>query len=160
MGSRERHSWGMKKTLLAFLVVALAAIPAQAQLFRPSVVQGAVLGGVAGAVIGHNSGRHGGEGAAIGAVAGALLGAAFDRTESQSTVVYSQPQVVCEPQPVHCPPPVPTQVVYVRPAPVYVAPVRCPPPPRVVVYGHRPASVVVYQNHGYFHGHGWRACWR
>lgn len=154
----------MKKTLLAFLVVALAAISAQAQIFRPSVVQGAVLGGAAGAVIGHNSGRHAGEGAAIGAVAGALLGAAFDRGEPQRTVVYSQqpqviyqePQVVYAPQPVYCPPPVTTQIVYVQTAPVYATPVYCPPAPRVVVYGHRPAPVVVYQNYGYSNC-GWGA---
>lgn len=42
----------MKKTLLAFLIAALDAIPAQAQIFRPAVVQGAVLGGVAGALSG------------------------------------------------------------------------------------------------------------
>jgi hypothetical protein len=150
----------MKKALLGFLVVALAGIPAQAQLFRPSVVQGAVLGGVAGAVIGHNSGRHGGEGAAIGAVAGALLGAALDRPESRREIVVPAPVVYAAPAE-YCPPP-PTRVVYVQSAPVYVAP-ACPPP--VIVYRYYSAPVVVYRNYRYssygcrppvVHVHGWR----
>ncbi|MDF3057562.1 MAG: YMGG-like Gly-zipper [Rariglobus sp.] len=136
----------MKKTLLAFLVVALAAIPARAQLFRPSVVQGAVLGGVVGAVIGHNDDRHGAEGAAIGAVAGALLGAALDRHDSRPVIAAPAP-VVYAPPAVYCPPP-PARVVYVQTTPVYVAP-ACPPPSRVVYYGYRPAPVVVYQSGGY-----------
>ena len=78
----------MKKTLFALCVASLAAGSAHAQLFRPSVVDGAVLGGVAGAIIGNNSGgRHGGEGAVIGAVAGALLGAAVDQPVSRPVVV-------------------------------------------------------------------------
>ncbi|CAM3068219.1 YMGG-like glycine zipper-containing protein [Rariglobus hedericola] len=136
----------MKKTLLALGVVALIAIPAQAQAIRPAVVQGAVLGGVAGAVIGHNSGRHTGEGAVIGALAGALIGTAVDRS-NQTTVVYAP-----APQPVYCPPPpVTTQVVYVQSAPVvystgYYAP---SPAPTVVIYRSAPPPVVVYQNYGY-----------
>lgn len=116
----------MKKTLLALLVGSLVAGSAQAQLFRPSVLEGAILGGAAGAVIGHNSGRHGGEGAAIGAVAGALIGAAIDNSRT------TQPVVVAAPAP---------QVVYVQPAPVHVVPAY----PRTVVV-HRPASVVVYSS--------------
>jgi Glycine zipper len=157
----------MKKTLLAWGVVGLAAIPVQAQAIRPAVVQGAVLGGAAGAVIGHNSGRHTGEGAVIGALAGALIGTAVDRG-NRTTVVYAP-----APQPVYCPPPVATQVVYVQTPTVVYSTGYCPPspPPTVVVYRSAPAPVVVYQNYGYagypqpgyrhgprrgYPGHGWR----
>lgn len=65
---------------MASLVLALAALTsAQAQVFRPEAVNGALLGGIAGAVIGHNSGslnHNGWQGAAIGAGAGYLLGQA------------------------------------------------------------------------------------
>ena len=59
-------------TLLALALV--SAVSAQAQLFRPETVTGAVVGGIAGAVIGHNDSRHGWEGAAYGATAGAVIG--------------------------------------------------------------------------------------
>lgn len=69
----------MKTTLL--LSLALAGVPAaQAQLFRPEAVNGAVLGGVAGAVIGNNSGdlhHNAWKGAAIGAGAGLIFGEAI-----------------------------------------------------------------------------------
>jgi hypothetical protein len=136
----------MKKTMLAFLAVALAAIPAQAQMFRPSVVQGAVIGGAAGAVIGHNSGRHAGEGAAIGVVAGALLGAALDRPSQRHAVPVPAP-VVYAPAPAYCPPP-PVQVVYVQPRRIVYQAAPCPPP-QVVYYPYQPAPVVVYQSYGY-----------
>lgn len=138
-GSR-RLLRGMKKPMLVFLLVAIAAIPAHAELFRPSVVQGAVLGGIAGAVIGHNSGRHGGEGAAIGAVAGALIGAAVDRPEPRA-IITAPPQVAYAPPAVYCPPP-PPRVVHVYSAPVYMA-------APVVVHRHAPATVLVYQRHEY-----------
>lgn len=68
----------MKSTLsLGLALVALAS--AQAQIFRPEGVNGAVLGGLAGAVIGNNSGdlRHNAwKGAAIGAGAGLIVGEA------------------------------------------------------------------------------------
>lgn len=67
------------KTILA-LSLALAAFgTAQAQVFRPAAVNGALLGGVAGAIIGHNSGNHNAwRGAAIGATAGLIVGSAID----------------------------------------------------------------------------------
>ncbi len=67
------------KTAATLLLLALAALPAQAQIFRPAAVNGAVLGGLAGAIIGNNSGGHNGaRGALIGALAGGLLGSAAD----------------------------------------------------------------------------------
>jgi outer membrane lipoprotein SlyB len=76
-------------TLLALALV--SAVSAQAQLFRPETVTGAVVGGIAGAVIGHNDGRHGWEGAAYGATAGAVIGTiaghARDRSEYRATQV-------------------------------------------------------------------------
>lgn len=151
----------MKKTLLALCVVSLAAGSAQAQLFRPTVVEGALLGGAAGAIIGHNSDRRTGEGAVIGALAGAVIGAVLDDRPAPRPVVVSPPPVCVAPPP---------QVVYVYETPV------CPPPPPapVVVYYSRPVTVysgyvrpprpVVYVNAGgppwscapqYGHGH-WR----
>lgn len=155
----------MKKTLLGFLVVAsVAAIPAQAQLFRPSVVNGALLGGVAGAIIGNNSGHggHTGEGAAIGVVAGALLGAAIDnsRQPAYAVPVPSAPAPTVYYQPaapvVYAPPPPATvvytyeQPVYCPPAPqvVYVSRGYCPPPARVVYYNYAPPRPVVYIGNG------------
>jgi uncharacterized protein YcfJ len=65
----------MKTRLLCLGLAALLSVPAaQAQVFRPETVRGAVVGGVLGAVIGHNDDRRGWEGAAIGAAAGALVG--------------------------------------------------------------------------------------
>ena len=69
------------RTLIALL--SLAAVSAQAELFRPSTITGAVLGGIAGAVIGNNSGdldHNAWKGAAIGTAAGALLGSAAGST--------------------------------------------------------------------------------
>lgn len=69
------------KTILSLAVALVALVPAQAQLFRPASVNGALLGGLAGAIIGNNSGslHHNGlQGAAIGAGAGLLIGSAID----------------------------------------------------------------------------------
>lgn len=81
------------KTTVSVLTLALAAaIPVQAQMFRPETVSGAVLGGVAGAIIGNNSGRggHGWEGAAYGVAAGALLGSAVGQSRERSTYQGTQ----------------------------------------------------------------------
>lgn len=69
----------------------LSVVPAQAQLFRPETVRGAVLGGVAGAVIGHNDGRHGWEGAAYGAAAGALIGSVVGHARDSHDHYRTQP---------------------------------------------------------------------
>ena len=64
---------------LALVTSAWLGASAQAQVFRPETVSGAVLGGLAGAVMGNNSGDLGHNawrGAAIGTAAGALLGSA------------------------------------------------------------------------------------
>lgn len=73
----------LMKKLLALVLPCAIALSASAQLFRPEVVNGAVLGGLAGAVIGHNDGRHGWEGAAYGAAAGAVLGAIVGEANDQ-----------------------------------------------------------------------------
>jgi len=90
-----------------FLGLALLAVaPAQAQIFRPASLDGALLGGIAGAVIGNNSGslhHNAWQGAAIGAGAGLLLGAAIDANSTHygygdpaysGAYVYRQPRVV------------------------------------------------------------------
>jgi outer membrane lipoprotein SlyB len=65
------------KTSLLVCIASLATISAQAQVFRPETVNGAIVGGIAGAVIGNNSGNHNGaKGALVGGVAGALVGSA------------------------------------------------------------------------------------
>ncbi len=67
--------------LLGLALFALA--PVQAQIFRPSSVNGALLGGIAGAMVGNNSGslhHNAWQGAAIGSAAGLLLGAAADNS--------------------------------------------------------------------------------
>jgi uncharacterized protein YcfJ len=82
------------KPVFLFTAAALAALsvtPAQAQLFRPETVSGAVLGGVAGAVIGHNDGRHGWEGAAYGAAAGALIGSVVGHARDSREYYRTQP---------------------------------------------------------------------
>jgi YMGG-like Gly-zipper/Glycine-zipper domain len=69
------------KTILSLAIALVALVPAQAQLFRPAAVNGALLGGLAGAIIGNNSGslhHNGWQGAAIGAGAGLLIGSAID----------------------------------------------------------------------------------
>jgi len=74
------------KTLLSLGFALLTLAPAQAQIFGPRSVDGALLGGIAGAVIGHNSGslsHNGWQGAAIGAGIGALLGAAADNNSAR-----------------------------------------------------------------------------
>ncbi len=75
------------KSAVTLSLALLVASPAQAQLFRPSTVNGAVIGGIAGAVIGNNSGDLGHNavrGAAIGTVAGALIGSAVDDSRERS----------------------------------------------------------------------------
>ena len=69
------------KTLLSLAVALMAFVPAQAQVFRPAAVNGALLGGIAGAIIGNNSGSLGHNawrGAAIGAGTGLIIGSAID----------------------------------------------------------------------------------
>ena len=128
----------MKKTLLALCVVSLAAGSAQAQLFRPTVVEGAV----------------------IGALAGAVIGAVLDDRPAPRPVVVSPPPVCVSPPPqvvyVYetpvCPPPPPAPVVvyYSRPVTVYSGYVR---PPRPVVYvnpGGPPWSCAPQYGHGHW----------
>ncbi len=63
------------KLLLATALVTSFCLPAHAELFSRSSVNGAAVGAVAGAIIGNNSGHgNGARGAAIGAGAGFLLG--------------------------------------------------------------------------------------
>ena len=65
------------KTALSLCLATLALGPAQAQIFRPEAVDGAVIGGLIGGVIGHQSGGNNGwQGAALGAAAGLLVGQA------------------------------------------------------------------------------------
>jgi hypothetical protein len=74
------------KTLLSLGLAALSLTSAQAQIFGPQALNGALLGGITGAVIGHNSGslsHNGWQGAAIGAGVGALLGAAADNNAAR-----------------------------------------------------------------------------
>ncbi|HEX2854411.1 MAG TPA: YMGG-like glycine zipper-containing protein [Opitutaceae bacterium] len=67
------------KTFLTLGFALIALVPAQAQIFRPQAVNGALIGGLAGAIIGNNSGSHNAwRGAAIGAGAGLLIGSAID----------------------------------------------------------------------------------
>lgn len=72
------------KTILSLAVALVAFVPAQAQIFRPASVNGALLGGLAGAIIGNNSGslnHDAWKGAAIGAGAGLLIGSAIDANQ-------------------------------------------------------------------------------
>jgi outer membrane lipoprotein SlyB len=74
------------KKLFALVLVCVTALAAPAQVFRPEVVNGAVLGGLAGAIIGNNSGNHNGaQGLLIGAVAGGLIGAVAADANRQQT---------------------------------------------------------------------------
>ncbi len=80
------------KTLLVTVSLAVAGISsAHAQVFRPSVGNGAVVGAVAGGLIGGHNGDRWAEGAIIGGVAGALIGAAIS---PQQPVYHSPPPVV------------------------------------------------------------------
>ena len=75
------------KTILSLVVALVALAPAQAQIFRPASVNGALLGGLAGAIIGNNSGslnHNAWQGAAIGAGAGLLLGSAIDANRNDT----------------------------------------------------------------------------
>ena len=81
------------KTLLVTVSIALAGVSStQAQIFRPSVGNGAVVGAVAGGLIGGHNGDRWAEGAVIGGVAGALIGAAL--TPQQPVVYQPAPAVV------------------------------------------------------------------
>lgn len=83
------------KTLLVTVSIALAGVgTAHAQMFRPSVGNGAVVGAIAGGLIGGHSGDRWAEGAVIGGVAGALIGAALnppERVISAPPPVYQAP---------------------------------------------------------------------
>ena len=75
------------KTSLVLCFAALLCVSGHAQVFRPEMVNGAVIGGLAGAVIGNNSGdlhHNGARGAAIGAVAGAVIGSAIGESREHS----------------------------------------------------------------------------
>src|SRR5829696_777768 len=79
------------KTILVTVSLALAGVSSvQAQIFRPSVGNGAVVGAVAGGLIGGHNGDRWAEGAIIGAAAGALIGAAVAPHEP----VYTTPPPV------------------------------------------------------------------
>src|SRR4051812_18327883 len=102
------------KTLLVTLSIALAGVSStQAQIFQPSVGNGAVVGAVAGGLIGGHNHDRWAEGAVLGGVAGALIGAAMS----------------------------PQQPVYQSPPPVYQAPVYGQQVYGQQVYG-QPGTVV------------------
>jgi hypothetical protein len=153
------------KTMLVTLSLALAGVSsAQAQMFRPSVGNGAVLGAVAGGLIGGHNGDRWAEGAVIGAAAGALIGAALTPqepvysapppvyrapveygqrvyTSGATTVVHAAPGIADAPMVPDAPTvgySVPTQVVHAPPQVVYVESA-----PRVV-YVPAPAPRVIY----------------
>lgn len=166
------------KTLLVTVSLALAAAgTAQAQIFRPSVGNTAVLGAVAGGLIGGHNGDRWAEGAVVGAVAGALIGAAITPeqtyspppvyqapvnygqrvyTSSGTTVVQAIPDapvVAAAPTIVDQPA---VQVVQTQPQVVYVEPtprvVYVPAPGPRVVYA--PAPIVSF-GYGYGRGYGY-----
>jgi uncharacterized protein YcfJ len=76
----------------AVLVTTLAGASAQAQVFRPETVRGAVLGGAAGAVLAHNDSGRTWEGAAYGAAAGAVLGSAIGHSRDRGHRDYRGPR--------------------------------------------------------------------
>jgi uncharacterized membrane protein len=63
---------------------------AQAQLFGPSSMQGAMFGGLAGGIIGHNNAHQTGRGVAIGAASGLILGALVDSSADQTYYANTQ----------------------------------------------------------------------
>lgn len=75
LGGGAVYSFGliMKQVIFAALMTATTLSTAQAQLFSPESLGGAVVGGIAGGLIGGHG--HRGEGIAIGAGAGLLMGA-------------------------------------------------------------------------------------
>jgi len=86
------------KTYVVFCFASLLGVSAQAQLFRPETINGAVIGGLAGAVIGNNSGdlhHNGARGAAIGAVAGAVIGTAVGESREASGHSVTQASYRC-----------------------------------------------------------------
>ena len=101
------HTLPTMKTPVVLGLALLAFVPAQAQIFRPASLDGALLGGIAGAIIGNNSGslhHNAWQGAAIGAGAGLLLGATADANSARyggygtydypGAYVYRHPRVV------------------------------------------------------------------
>jgi uncharacterized protein YcfJ len=111
------------KRLLAVLLTGVALVPAQAQLFSPEAINGAVLGSLIGGFTGGNnhcgnnfSGNNAAIGAGIGLAAGGLVGAVNQRN------AYSSQPACYTPQPYPQ-----SGYGYVYPAPVYATP---PPPPR------------------------------
>jgi hypothetical protein len=116
----------MKTFLLALSLAAAGVNAANAQVYRPAVVNGAVLGGIAGAFIGGHNNDRWGEGALIGAAAGALLGSAV---QAPRPVVYEAPPVTI------------VQTVPMA-ATVPVAPSVTPAPQVVYVQQAQPAQVV------------------
>ena len=125
------------KTL--FFALSLAAVgvsTADAQIYRPAVVNSALAGGIAGAIIGGHNHDRWGEGAAIGAAAGALLGAVV---EPQAAVVYQQPPVAV----VQSAPTV-LMASVVPAAPVVGAPVFVQQPAQVVYVPYHEAAPSAY----------------
>lgn len=99
----------MKSWILIGLM-AVTALPAQAQLFSSEALGGAALGGLAGGIIGHNNGRKTAEGAAIGAGAGLLLGSVV-HNERERRQYYSAPAAVVEAPAYYAPPSRPNYAV-------------------------------------------------
>ncbi|HTI72499.1 MAG TPA: YMGG-like glycine zipper-containing protein [Candidatus Limnocylindria bacterium] len=85
----------MKAIRLSALAV-MFVVRANAQLFGPESLGGAVLGGVAGGIIGHNSGHRTGEGVAIGAGVGLIAGAIVGNERRREEAVYSPGYAVYE----------------------------------------------------------------
>src|SRR5829696_3892907 len=99
------------KTILVTVSLALAGVSSvQAQIFRPSVGNGAVVGAVAGGLIGGHNGDRWAQGAVVGAAAGALIGAALT---PQQPVYSARP-------PVYQAPASYGQQVYAQPAPTVI----------------------------------------
>jgi hypothetical protein len=151
------------KTLLLVLTLATAGVnTASAQIYRPAVVNGAVLGGIAGAIIGGHNHDRWGEGAIIGAAAGALLGSTVPAPRE---VIYQAPPVTVVQNAPAVPmaatvPTAPTVAVPATSAPVVVSqptqvvyvPYYAPAP---VVFETYPAYPIVRVGIGYGFGYGW-----
>lgn len=156
----------MKKLLLALMLAAAGVNAANAQIYKPAVVNGTILGGIAGAIIGGHNHDRWGEGAIIGAAAGALLGATVP---APNTVIYEQPPVTVVQAattvpvaatvpmaatvanaPVVAVPTTAAPVVVAQPTQVVYVPYYAPAP---VVYESYPIYPVVRVGIGY--GYGW-----
>jgi outer membrane lipoprotein SlyB len=79
------------KKLILLVLACLTLSSAQAQLFGPSSLNGALLGGLAGGIIGHNNHNQTGRGIAIGTASGLILGAIVDQNNRSSR--YDNTQV-------------------------------------------------------------------